>query len=101
MPKAAYGEPNYWLSVIRIDESEFGASCEAVRLALEEQNIESRRVWVPLHTLPLYAECRYRGRGVSEAIFADSLCLPSGSALTDDDLERIAGAIRRCHVASC
>ena len=96
MPKAPYGEPNYWLSVIRIDESQFGASCEAVRLALEAQNIESRRVWVPLHTLPLYTDCRYRGRGVADAIFADSLCLPSGSALTDNDLERIVDVIGQC-----
>jgi pyridoxal phosphate-dependent aminotransferase EpsN len=95
MPQAEYGEPNYWLTVIRIDSSQFGATCESVRLALEAQNIESRRVWVPLHTLPLYADCRYRGRGVAESIFADALCLPSGSALSDDDLHRIATGIRR------
>jgi dTDP-4-amino-4,6-dideoxygalactose transaminase len=93
MPKADYGEPNYWLTVIRVDEQQFGSSCETIRLALEAQNIESRRVWVPLHTLPLYADCRYRGRGVAESIFADALCLPSGSALTDDDLQRIVDVI--------
>jgi dTDP-4-amino-4,6-dideoxygalactose transaminase len=99
MPEASYGEPNYWLSVIRLDPSQFGASCEDVRMALEQENIESRRIWVPLHTLPLYADCRYRGRGVAEAIFAESLCLPSGSALTDDSLQRIVSVVRNCCAA--
>ncbi len=94
MPQASYGEPNFWLTVVRIDEAVFGVSCETVRLALEDENIESRRVWVPLHTLPLYEGCRYRGRGVAEAIFAEALCLPSGSALTHEDLTRIVTAIR-------
>jgi pyridoxal phosphate-dependent aminotransferase EpsN len=96
MPQAPYGEPNYWLTVIRIDPQKFGASCEDVRLALEAQNIESRRVWVPLHTLPLFADCRYRGRGVAESIFADALCLPSGSALSGEDLERITAIVAAC-----
>jgi pyridoxal phosphate-dependent aminotransferase EpsN len=103
MPKASYGEPNYWLSVIRVDEGQFGASCEAIRLALEAENIESRRVWIPLHQQPIYRQYRSRGGKVAEEIFADSLCLPSGSALTDGDLDRIVTTIERCspHHARC
>ena len=93
MPEAPYGRPNYWLTVMRVDPNRFGASCEDVRLALEQQNIESRRVWVPLHRNPVFAHCRYRGGTVAEEIFADSLCLPSGSALTDSDLDRICSCI--------
>ncbi len=96
MPRAPFGEPNYWLSVIRFNESQFGASAEAVRLALEEENIESRRVWVPLHQLPVYRGCRTRGGQVAEAIFADSLCLPSGSALTEEQLTRVVRTIQQC-----
>lgn len=93
MPQADYGRPNFWLSVIRIDPRQFGASCEDVRLALERENIESRRVWVPLHRQPVFAYCRYRGGTVADEIFADALCLPSGSALSGADLERITGCI--------
>lgn len=96
MPIASYGEPNYWLSVIRCDEARFGADVEAIRLALEAENIESRRVWVPLPQLPIYAGCRVRGGAVAEAIFRDSLCLPSGSSLQEEDLARIVAVIRSC-----
>jgi dTDP-4-amino-4,6-dideoxygalactose transaminase len=93
MPEAAYGRPNFWLTVIRIDPQQFGATCEHVRLALEQENIESRRVWVPLHRQPVFAHCRYRGGTVADDIFEDALCLPSGSALRDTDLERITSCI--------
>ncbi len=93
LPEAPYGQPNYWLTVIRVNASEFGASCEDIRLALEQQNIESRRVWVPLHQQPVFTGCRYRGGKVAEEIFADALCLPSGSSLTDEDLNRICAGI--------
>ena len=89
-----YGDPNYWLSVIRVDPESFGATCEEIRLALEDENIESRRVWVPLHTLPVFAGCRYRGGDVAEKIFSDGLCLPSGSAMTEADLDRTVQVIR-------
>jgi len=95
-PTASYGEPNAWLTVLCVDESKFGASVEAIRLALESQDIESRRVWVPLHSLPLYQACRYRGGVVAADVFERSLCLPSGSALTDEQLERIVEVIRSC-----
>ena len=61
MPEAPYGEPNCWLTVIRLDADQFGAGAEEVRLALERENIEARRVWVPLHRNPAFAHCRYRG----------------------------------------
>ncbi|MCA9167111.1 MAG: aminotransferase class I/II-fold pyridoxal phosphate-dependent enzyme [Planctomycetales bacterium] len=93
MPLADYGESNYWLSVVQIDAAQFGADCEQVRLALEADNIESRRVWVPLHQLPIYQNCRHVGGTVSETIFDNSLCLPSGSALTEEDLQRVVAVI--------
>jgi len=97
MPEASYGIPNYWLTVVRFDAAAFGASCEDVRQMLEASNIESRRVWIPLHQQPIYKHCRYRGGRVAEEIFSDSLCLPSGSALTDEDLDRICSLVESLH----
>ena len=93
MPEADYGLANRWLTVARFDPAEFGANCENVREALEEENIESRRVWVPLHRQPSFQGCRYRGGTVADEIFADALCLPSGTALTETDLDRICTLI--------
>jgi dTDP-4-amino-4,6-dideoxygalactose transaminase len=93
MPLASYGEANYWLTCITIDPAEFGASREAVCTALAQQNIEARPVWKPLHMQPVFARCRVRGGGVAESIFARGLCLPSGSNLTQTDIDRICAII--------
>ncbi len=92
-PIADWGEPNYWLSVLQIDPRHTGIDCEKVRLRLEEENIESRRVWVPLHKQAFYAKYGYRGGQRAESVFARSLCLPSGSSLTEADLERICQTV--------
>ena len=94
MPEAAYGRSNRWLSVLSVDPWKFGCDCEQLRAALEQANIESRRVWKPLHLQPVYAGCRYRSRGVAERLFESGLCLPSGSGLTDDDRQRVVDAVR-------
>jgi dTDP-4-amino-4,6-dideoxygalactose transaminase len=97
MPEATYGRANRWLTAVLIDPENFGADRETVRLALEKENIESRPLWKPMHLQPLFRGCRMRGGSVSEGLFSHGLCLPSGSALTADDLERIAGLIIDCH----
>jgi pyridoxal phosphate-dependent aminotransferase EpsN len=97
MPIAEYGTPNYWLTVILITPAIFGADREAVRLALEAENIESRPIWKPMHMQPVFKGCRVRGGKVSEDLFARGLCLPSGTQMTDEDLERIVSIIRACH----
>jgi len=94
MPIAGYGEPNYWLTCILVDPVRFGATREDIRLALEKENIESRPLWKPMHLQPVCKDCRVRGGSVSEGIFQEGLCLPSGTALTDMELERVAGIIR-------
>ncbi len=94
MPEAPWGRSNRWLTVVQIDPTEFGANVEDVRLALEAENIEARLVWKPLHLQPVFARCRRRGRIVAEQIFHRGLCLPSGSALTDADLHRVASVVR-------
>ena len=94
MPHADYGEPNYWLTTITIDPTKFLHSCEDVRLALEAENIESRRLWVPLHVQPPFEHCRVRGGQVSEHLFDVGLCLPSGSAMQGADIRRVTDCIR-------
>ena len=96
MPEAPFGRCNRWLTVILIDQAEFGSTPEEVRLALEAENIESRPIWKPMHLQPVFQGCRVRGGAVSERLFSIGLCLPSGTAMTDSDLERVAGIIRSC-----
>ncbi len=94
MPEAPYGRCTRWLTVILISSGEFGTDREAVRLALEAEDIESRPLWKPMHLQPVFAGCRVRGGGVSEDLFRKGLCLPSGTAMTPEDLGRVAGVIR-------
>lgn len=93
MPIADYGEPNYWLTCILVDPVQFGASREEIRLALERGNIESRPLWKPMHLQPIFKDCRVRGGDVSGEIFDKGLCLPSGSSMTETDLERITAIV--------
>lgn len=95
LPEAPYGRCTRWLTVLTIDPAAFGADREAVRLALEKENIESRPVWKPMHLQPVFRGCRAVGGAVSEELFARGLCLPSGTAMTDMDLVRVVEAIRR------
>jgi len=92
MPEAQTGRANRWLTVVQLDK-DFGATPEAVRQALEAENIEARPVWKPMHLQPVFAGCRMFGGAVSEALFSRGLCLPSGTALTFEDVERVAGIV--------
>lgn len=94
MPEAGYGRTNRWLTTLTIDPQKFGADRETVRLALEAENIEARPVWKPMHLQPVFANARCVGGDVSEKLFDDGLCLPSGSQMTDEDLERVIAIFR-------
>ncbi len=96
MPESPQGRCNRWLTVVLVDPAAFGVSNDAIRLKLESENIESRPVWKPMHLQPVFAGCPVRGGAVSERLFRDGLCLPSGTAMTDEDVERVAGLIRDC-----
>jgi dTDP-4-amino-4,6-dideoxygalactose transaminase len=61
---------------------------------LEQENIESRPVWKPMHMQPFFAEYDYVGGDVSEKLFENGVCLPSDTKMTDEDLERICGIIK-------
>jgi len=113
MPEADYGRANRWLTVILIHPEKFGSNRETVRQALERENIESRPVWKPMHLQPVFTgttsrpksgtmrkdqsyPCRVIGGDVAESLFRCGICLPSGTALTEADLDRIIGIILDC-----
>ncbi len=94
MPEVATGRANRWLTVVLIDAEAFGATPEDVRLALEAENIESRPLWKPMHMQPVFAGRPVFGGRVAGELFARGLCLPSGSAMTRDDVARVARLVR-------
>ncbi|WP_417860965.1 DegT/DnrJ/EryC1/StrS family aminotransferase [Winogradskyella sediminis] len=81
---------NRWLSCILLDSKE---TREGLRLALEKENIESRPLWKPMHQQPVFKEYPSYTNGVSDELFNRGLCLPSGSNLTKNELDRIISAI--------
>lgn len=85
---------NHWLSAIIIDEKIAGKNREDLRLAFLEDNIESRPLWKPMHLQPVFAGTPYYGKDISEKLFNNGLCLPSGSNLSDDDRTRIGKVIK-------
>lgn len=94
MPEAPWGRATRWLTVVTIDPSVFGVSREDIRLALEAADIESRPLWKPMHIQPVFRECEFVGNGVAEDIFEKGLCLPSGTAMTEAELNRVVAVIR-------
>ena len=90
MPESPGSRSSFWLTTLTIDPDQAGTDSESIRLQLEEHNIEARPVWMPMHQQPVFRACDFRGSGVSDKLFADGLCLPSGSTLRPEDRERIA-----------
>lgn len=80
---------NRWLTTVLIDPVEAGFDREAVRLALEIENIESRPVWKPMHLQPVFDDAPYYGGDIAANIFKRGLCLPSSSGLSAGDIDRI------------
>jgi dTDP-4-amino-4,6-dideoxygalactose transaminase len=95
-PEAPWGRHSRWLTCLTIDPAQFGSDREEVRLALEAENIESRPVWKPMHLQPVFSQYEAVGGAVAEDLFERGLCLPSGSNLTEADLERVVDVIRYC-----
>ena len=87
-PKGYYS--NRWLTCILVDPtSNKGLTREDIRLAMEEENIETRPLWKPMHQQPVFASSKSYLNGVSDKLFENGLCLPSGSNLTEEEFERI------------
>lgn len=86
---------NHWLTCIIVDPDRTGFTREDLRLRLEAENIESRPLWKPMHLQPVFEGAPFYGNGTAERLFEEGLCLPSGPNLTDEDVQRVIGNIRR------
>ena len=96
MPEPDYCRSTRWLTCMLVNPEEAGTGRETLIRVLEENNIESRPTWKPMHIQPLYKDCECIGGSVAERLFACGICLPSGTAMNDADMERVIAIIRRC-----
>ncbi|MCC5954223.1 MAG: aminotransferase class I/II-fold pyridoxal phosphate-dependent enzyme [Acidimicrobiia bacterium] len=86
-------EPNFWLTVARVDAARFGATPTQICDHLGTLDIEARPTWKPMHLQPLYADHPCVGGQVAEEVFRTGICLPSGSAMADNDQDRVIEAV--------
>lgn len=99
MPVCEYGEPNYWLTTITLNENSKVKPLDII-LALEKENIESRPIWKPMHIQPYYKEYEFYSHNdeeessVSEDIFNRGVCLPSDTKMTKEEQERVIKIIK-------
>jgi len=92
MPINEWNEPNYWLSAITLNGN---VSPLEVMKALEQENIESRPIWKPMHRQPFFERYDFFGTDVAEELFEKGICLPSDTKMTDGDLERVVNTIKK------
>ncbi|USD17462.1 aminotransferase class I/II-fold pyridoxal phosphate-dependent enzyme [Priestia megaterium] len=92
MPSNEWDEPNYWLSSITLNGK---VRPMDVMESLEKENIESRPVWKPMHMQPFFEKYDFIGKGVSEELFKNGVCLPSDTKMTSTDLERVVNTIKK------
>ncbi|RZL02286.1 MAG: aminotransferase class I/II-fold pyridoxal phosphate-dependent enzyme, partial [Hymenobacter sp.] len=85
---------NRWLTTLLLDPAATTATPETLRQHLETRNIESRPLWKPMHLQPLFANAPMYGGAVCADLFARGLCLPSGTAMGEEELRRVAKAVR-------
>jgi len=85
---------NFWLTTLLIDNPTEKFNRETIRLALEAENIEARPLWKPMHLQPVFSKMPNYVSGVSEELFNNGICLPSGSNLDVKDIERVVRIIK-------
>jgi dTDP-4-amino-4,6-dideoxygalactose transaminase len=81
---------NRWLTCILVNPKDNkGVTREKIRLEMEDQNIETRPLWKPMHQQPIFSNAKAYLNGISDTLFEYGLCLPSGSNLSEEEFERI------------
>jgi dTDP-4-amino-4,6-dideoxygalactose transaminase len=93
MPDDPRGRPTNWLTVATVDAESFGASPSEICRHLDTLDVEARPAWKPMHCQPLFKGAPVRGGAVAETIFRTGVCLPSGSAMSDADVDRVATGV--------
>jgi dTDP-4-amino-4,6-dideoxygalactose transaminase len=91
--EAPWGTHSRWLSIVYLDPSVVQVSPVAVIKALDSENIESRPVWRPMHTQPMFTGAERHGGAVAERLFRTGLCLPSSSSLTTPEQDRVINSL--------
>lgn len=99
MPEAEFGRSNRWLTTLTLDPGRCEMTPEELVAALGEHNIEARPVWKPLHLQPLFEGCCYYphadGKSISDELFRQGICLPSGSNLSKADQDRVIAIVKQ------
>jgi pyridoxal phosphate-dependent aminotransferase EpsN len=99
MPELKDTFSNRWLTALTINEKEAGITVTEILSTLSTENIEARPVWKPLHLQPVFEERKYyphnERESVSESLFNNGLCLPSGSNMTEEDIETVIHHIKQ------
>lgn len=95
-PNECY-DSNYWLCTILIDKKKCGFDNNELRQTLAYNQIESRPLWKPMHLQPVYQHYPAYVNGVSQQLFEQGLCLPSGPWVSDKDINRIIKVIKSCY----
>lgn len=94
MPEVPEGHSTFWLTCAQVDPKLSGTNREAIRLHLASDDIEARPVWKPMHLQPVFRDCEVVGGAVAADLFENGLCLPSGSSMSDADLDRVILRVR-------
>jgi dTDP-4-amino-4,6-dideoxygalactose transaminase len=88
-------DDNCWLTAVLVNPSTAGWGPDDLRSSLERDDIESRPLWKPMHLQPVYADRPSFVTGASEALFSQGLALPSGSALSDEEIDRVVSSLEK------
>ena len=88
-----WGTSNAWLTVVRFSPSLHPGAPTRVREFLESHNVESRPVWKPMHQQPVFHGCRSFLTGAADALFREGLCLPSGTVMDEEDVDRVSALV--------
>lgn len=90
-----WGESNAWLTVVNFSQVVHGDGPESVRQHLEKHNIEARPVWKPMHLQPVFASAQSFLSGKADQLFEEGLCLPSGTSMTEADVDRVVDIVKQ------
>lgn len=97
MPEASFGKCNRWLTTLTLDPKKIKVTPNQIIDRLEEENIEARPVWKPLHNQPIFNNCQYytheEGKSISDYLFENGICLPSGTNMALEDQDRVIQTI--------
>ena len=94
-PSSEY-DSNFWLTCIEVDAKKCNnKTANDIRIHLEQENIESRLLWRPMHMQPIFSCNAYYGNKIAETIFERGLCLPSGPSLTDEQILEVVSSIKK------